>query len=35
MLDTARGLIVKEIAIARAQTEEDVKTEIEAIFFSN
>ena len=35
MLDTARGLIVKEIAIARTQTEEDVKTEIEAIFFSN
>jgi hypothetical protein len=28
-------LIVKEIAIARHQTEEAVKTEIEAIFFSN
>ena len=35
MLDTARGLIVKEIAIARRQTEEHVKNEIEAIFFSN
>ena len=35
MLDTARSLIVKEIAIARSQTEEQVKTEIEAIFFSN
>jgi CarD family transcriptional regulator len=35
MLDTARGLIVKEIAIARAQTEEAVKTEIESIFVSN
>ncbi len=35
MLDTARTLIVKEIAIARAQTEEQVKTEIEAIFLSN
>ena len=35
MLDTARTLIVKEIAIAREQTEEQVKTEIEAIFVSN
>ena len=35
MLDTARTLIVKEIAIARAQTEENVKTEIESIFVSN
>src|ERR1700728_3412972 len=35
MLDTARTLIVKEIAIARAQTEEQVKTEIEAIFISS
>jgi len=35
MLDTARGLIVKEIAIARGQTEEKVKNEIEAIFFTN
>ena len=35
MLDTARGLIVKEIAIARSQTEEQVKTEIESIFVSN
>ena len=29
MLDTARTLIVKEIAIARAQTEENVRNEIE------
>src|SRR5689334_9781499 len=35
MLDTARTLIVKEIAIARAQTEEQVKTEIESIFVCN
>ncbi len=35
MLDTARTLIVKEIAVARAQTEEQVKTEIEAIFVAN
>jgi CarD family transcriptional regulator len=35
MLDTARTLIVKEIAIAREQAEEKVKDEIEAIFFSN
>ena len=35
MLDTARTLIVKEIAIARAQTEDQVKTEIESIFVSN
>jgi len=35
MLDTARGLIVKEISIARAQTEENVKTEIESIFVTN
>jgi len=35
MLDTARTLIVKEIAIAREQTEEDVRAEIEAIFFTN
>jgi CarD family transcriptional regulator len=35
MLDTARTLIVKEIAIARGQTEEQVKTEIEAIFVAN
>jgi CarD family transcriptional regulator len=35
MLDTARSLIVKEIAIARKQTEENVKAEIEAIFVSN
>ena len=35
MLDTARSLIVKEIAIAREQTEDQVKTEIEAIFLAN
>jgi CarD family transcriptional regulator len=35
MLDEARTLIVKEIAIARGQTEDDVKNEIEAIFLSN
>ncbi|WP_394824328.1 CarD family transcriptional regulator [Pendulispora albinea] len=35
MLETARGLIVKEIAVARAQTEDDVKTEIEALFIAN
>lgn len=35
MLDTARTLIVKEIAIAREQTEDQVKEEIESIFFTN
>jgi CarD family transcriptional regulator len=35
MLDTARTLIVKEIAIARSQTEDQVKAEIEAIFVAN
>jgi CarD family transcriptional regulator len=35
MLDTARSLIVKEIAIARRQTEDNVRAEIEAIFVSN
>jgi CarD family transcriptional regulator len=35
MLDTARTLIVKEIAIARGKTEEEIKTEIESIFVSN
>lgn len=35
MLDTARSLIVKEIAVARKEGEEKVKEEIEAIFFSN
>ncbi len=35
VLDTARSLIVKEIAIAREQTEEQVKTEIESIFVAN
>src|SRR5215467_85105 len=35
MLDEARTLIVKEIATAREQTEDEVKNEIEAIFVSN
>jgi CarD family transcriptional regulator len=35
MLDTARTLIVKEIAIARNHTEDQVKAEIEAIFVAN
>ncbi|MBM4362254.1 MAG: CarD family transcriptional regulator [Deltaproteobacteria bacterium] len=35
MLETARTLIVKEIAVARSQTETQVKDEIEGIFFSN
>lgn len=35
MLDTARSLIVKEIAIARNQTEDDVRQEIEALFLAN
>jgi len=35
MLDTARTLIVKEIAIARNHTEDTVKAEIEAIFVPN
>jgi CarD family transcriptional regulator len=35
MLDTARTLIVKEIAIARSQTEDTVVSEIEAIFVAN
>ena len=35
MLDTARSLLVKEIAIARGQGEDRVRDEIEAIFISN
>ncbi len=35
MLETARGLIVKEIAISRSQTEDQVRAEIEAIFLTN
>jgi len=35
MFETARTFIVKEIAIARGQTEDDVKTEIEALFVAN
>jgi len=33
MLDTARTLIVKEIAMTRNQTEETIKKEIEVIFY--
>lgn len=32
MLEQARGLVVKEIAISRGQNEEAVRSEIEAIF---
>ena len=35
MLDTARSLLVKEIAIARGQGEDRVRDEIEAIFVTN
>ena len=35
MLETARGLIVTEIAVARHWSEEQTTTEIEAIFQSN
>ena len=35
MLDTARSLIVKEIAISRGQTEDEVRTEIESIFLAS
>ena len=35
MLETARNLIVKEIAIARGKTEAVVRREIEAIFAKN
>jgi len=35
MLDTARSLIVKEIAIARRKSEEKIQSEIEAIFEQN
>lgn len=35
MLETARGLIVKEIAIARGLTDEAVLAEIEALFAAN
>jgi len=35
MLDTARSLIVKEIAISRAQSEDDVRKEIEDIFLAS
>ncbi len=35
MLDTARSLIVKELAIARRQTEDRVRNEIEKIFAPN
>jgi CarD family transcriptional regulator len=32
MLDTAQGLLVKEISIARKKSEEDVAKELEKIF---
>ena len=35
MLETARNLIVKEIAVARAKSEEKVQAEIEKIFETN
>jgi CarD family transcriptional regulator len=35
MLETARALVVKEIAIARAWTDEQTISEIEAIFVTN
>ncbi len=35
MLETARNLIVKEIAVARSKSEEKVLTEIEKIFDAN
>lgn len=35
MLETARALIVKEIAIARRKTEEKIQAEIEQIFEQN
>jgi CarD family transcriptional regulator len=35
MLETARALLVKEIAIARRHTEEKVKEDIEALFATN
>ncbi|MEM6961822.1 MAG: CarD family transcriptional regulator [Myxococcota bacterium] len=35
MLETARGLIVKEIAVARHKDEEEVQGEIEQIFEAN
>ncbi len=35
MLENARGLVVKELAIALARTEESVREEIEGIFSTN
>ncbi len=35
MLETARGLIVKEIAVTRRKSEEKIQTEIEKIFDTN
>ena len=32
MLETARGLLVQELALAKGETEEAVSTEIEAMF---
>jgi CarD family transcriptional regulator len=35
MLEKARGLIVKEIAVARRKSEEKVQAQIEKIFATN
>lgn len=35
MLETARNLVVKEIAVARSKTEESTQAEIEQIFVKN
>jgi CarD family transcriptional regulator len=32
MLETARGLMIKELAIAKGVTEDKISTEIDAIF---
>jgi CarD family transcriptional regulator len=34
MLDTAQGLLVKEISIARKKSEEDIAREVEKIFYA-
>jgi CarD family transcriptional regulator len=35
MLETARNLVVKEIAVARSESEESTQAEIEQIFEKN
>ena len=35
MLETARNLVVKEIAVARSRSEESTQAEIEQIFEKN